>query len=50
MPPASASAVSDPVWSPNEGFRVAYRSGDELRVVWGDGVNDRAIGPAAAVP
>lgn len=43
------AAVSDPVWSPNEGFRVAYRSGEELRVVWGDGVNDRAIGPAAAV-
>jgi hypothetical protein len=43
------AAVSDPVWSPNEGFRVAYRSGDQLRVVWGDGVNDSAIGPSAAV-
>ena len=43
------AAVTDPVWSPNEGYRVAYRSGDELRVVWGDGVNDRAIGAAVAV-
>jgi hypothetical protein len=41
--------VSDPVWSPNEGFRVAYRSGEQLRVVWGDGVNDRAVGPSADV-
>jgi hypothetical protein len=41
--------VSDPRWSPNEGFRVAYRSGGELRVIWGDGTNDRALAPAAPV-
>lgn len=41
--------ISDPRWSPNEGFRIAYRSGGELRVVWGDGTNDRALAPAAAV-
>ena len=41
--------ISDPVWSPNEGYRVAYRSGDQLRVIWGDGTNDAAIGGAAGV-
>jgi hypothetical protein len=41
--------ISDPVWSPNEGFRVAYRSGDELRVVWGDGTNDVKVGPSKNV-
>ena len=38
--------INDPVWSPNEGFRVAYRSGNELRVVWGDGTNDAKVGPS----
>ena len=37
------------MWSPNEGYRVAYRSGDQLRVIWGDGTNDAAIGGAAGV-
>jgi len=41
--------ISAPVWSPDEGFRVAYRSGDELRVVWGDGTNDAAIGRSSDV-
>ncbi len=41
--------VSDPAWSPNEGYRVAYRSGDELRVVWGDGTNDARLGSATEV-
>lgn len=49
----SRGRISDPVWSPNEGFRVAYlsghRSGEELRVIWGDGTNDRALAPAAPV-
>jgi hypothetical protein len=42
-------SISDPAWSPNEGFRVAYRDGDELRVAWGDGTNDAAIGPSRDV-
>ena len=41
--------VADPVWSPNEGFRVAYRSGDQLRVVWGDGTYDERIDSSADV-
>jgi hypothetical protein len=45
----SRRRISDPRWSPNEGFRVAYRSGGELRVVWGDGTNDRALALAAPV-
>ncbi|MEA2481761.1 MAG: hypothetical protein QOJ07_3683 [Thermoleophilaceae bacterium] len=43
--------VSAPRWSPS-GYRIAYRSGRELRVVAGDGTGDRllarAAGPAAA--
>jgi hypothetical protein len=34
--------VRDPRWSPS-GFRIAYRSGDDLRVVAGDGTDDRLI-------
>ncbi len=34
-------------WSSDEGFRVAYLAGSEVRVVTGDGVTDRAIAPAA---
>lgn len=41
---AGDERISDPSWSPNEGFRVAYRSGDELRVVWGDGTNASKVG------
>ena len=41
--------ISDPAWSPNEGFRVAYRSGEELRVVWGDGTNDVKVGASKDV-
>ena len=37
-------------WSSDEGFRVAYLAGGEVRVVTGDGVTDRAIAPAADVP
>lgn len=34
--------VRDPRWSPS-GFRIAYRSGGDLRVVAGDGTGDRAV-------
>jgi hypothetical protein len=43
--------VTLPRWSP-DGFRIAYRSGAELRVVYGDGALDRrlASGTAAVGP
>ena len=41
--------ISDPRWSPNEGYRIAYRSGGELRVIWGDGANDEALARSAPV-
>jgi hypothetical protein len=45
--------VADPSWFPPSGFRVAYRSGDDLRVVAGDGTGDRLLArglrPAAPV-
>jgi len=34
--------VSDPRWAPS-GFRIAYRSGEELRVIVGDGSGDRLL-------
>ncbi|HET9322646.1 MAG TPA: hypothetical protein VFO03_02130 [Gaiellaceae bacterium] len=40
--------VHDARWSPS-GFRIAYLSGSNLRVVAGDKTGDRRIGPAAAV-
>jgi hypothetical protein len=43
--------VSQPRWFPRTGFRVAYRSGVNLRVVVGNGTGDRLlarnVGPAA---
>lgn len=39
--------VSDPRWSPS-GFRVAYRSGDSLRVVHATGSGDRLVAAHAA--
>ncbi len=36
-------AVSDPRWYPPTGYRVAYLSGDDLRVVAGDGTGDRLL-------
>jgi hypothetical protein len=43
--------VSQPRWFPRTGFRIAYRSGDNLRVVVGNGTGDRLlardVGPAA---
>jgi dipeptidyl aminopeptidase/acylaminoacyl peptidase len=38
--------VSQPRWSPS-GFRIAYRSGQALRVVAGDGTSDRLLAPSA---
>jgi hypothetical protein len=44
--------LRDARWAPKDGFRIAYREGDDLRVVDGDGTHDRllvrAIGPAPA--
>jgi hypothetical protein len=40
--------VSDPLWYPQSGYRVAYRSGRDLRVVAGDGTGDHLLaGPVA---
>jgi len=43
--------IADPRWSPFPGFRVAYRAGDSLRVVAGDGTGDtllaRGVEPVA---
>ncbi|MEA2291264.1 MAG: hypothetical protein QOF17_284, partial [Solirubrobacteraceae bacterium] len=39
--------VTLPRWSP-DGFRIAYRSGARLRVVYGDGALDRPLAPRAA--
>jgi hypothetical protein len=40
------TALSEPRWSPS-GFRIAYRSGDALRVVAGDGTSDRLVARSA---
>jgi hypothetical protein len=44
--------VSDARWAPTPGFRIAYREGDELRVVVGNGTGDRLLvgGVAAVAP
>jgi hypothetical protein len=34
---------ADARWSPTPGFRIAYREGDTLRVVGGDGAGDRLL-------
>jgi hypothetical protein len=39
--------VTLPRWSP-DGFRIAYRSGAQLRIVYGDGALDRALAPRSA--
>jgi hypothetical protein len=38
--------VSHAVWSRGDGYRVAYRSGSQLRIVAGDGSGDRALAHA----
>jgi hypothetical protein len=43
----AASRVSTPTWSP-DGFRVAYRSGSEVRVIYGDGARDRRVARRSA--
>ena len=35
--------VADARWAPSPGFRVAYRAGDTLRIVAGDGTGDRLL-------
>lgn len=39
---STPAPVHDPRWSPS-GFRIAYRSGDDLRVVSGDGTGDHLL-------
>lgn len=43
----AGNRVSLPAWS-ESGIRVAYRSGDELRVVQGDGKDDHVVAPSSA--
>lgn len=40
--------VSDPRWYPPSGYRVAYLSRDQLRVVAGDGAGDRPLAAPVA--
>ena len=40
--------VRDPRWYPPSGYRVAYLSGDSLRIVAGDGTGDRLLATGAA--
>jgi hypothetical protein len=50
--PPAAGEVRDLRWAPS-GVRIAYRSGNDLRVIGGDGIGDRLIAenvaPAAPV-
>jgi hypothetical protein len=41
-------AVSDPEWYYPTGYRIAYLSGSELRVVVGDGADDHLVASGAA--
>ncbi len=41
--------VTGALWSPS-GFRIAYRSGQDLRVVAGDGTGDRVLDPGTFRP
>ena len=45
--PAPA-AVADARWAPGDGFLVAYRAGDALRLVAGDGTGDRRLAAVRA--
>ena len=40
--------VADARWAPSPGFRVAYREGETLRVVDGDGTDDHLLAEAVA--
>jgi hypothetical protein len=39
--------VHDPRWSPN-GLHVAYRAGDRMHLIWGNGINDATLHGRAA--
>ncbi len=41
-------AINRVAWSPGDGYRVAYRSGRELRIVAGDGSGDRLLAARSA--
>jgi hypothetical protein len=41
------AAIGDPRWAP-DGYRIAYLSGETLRVVAGDGSGDRLLEPGVA--
>lgn len=45
-------ALRDVRWAPKDGFRIAYREDDDLRIVDGDGTHDRRLarGIGAAAP
>jgi len=45
----AAGRIAAPRWSPS-GYRIAYRSGGALRVIAGDGTEDRPLGATAFVP
>jgi hypothetical protein len=38
----------DPRWLPDTGYRIAYRTGPEMRVVAGDGTGDHLVDPNVA--
>ena len=44
--PADVTAID---WSPDEGYRIAYLSGEQVRVVAGDGLDDAAVDGARPV-
>jgi len=46
---SAPASVRFPAWSQDLGYRVAYLSGDELRVVAGDGSGDRALDKSSPV-
>lgn len=45
---ARPEPVADARWAPSPGFRVAYREGETLRVVAGDGSGDRLLARSVA--
>ncbi|MEJ7876498.1 MAG: hypothetical protein WKF62_07540 [Solirubrobacterales bacterium] len=45
----AGARVSALDWSTDEGFRVAYLAGGQVRVVTGDGLSDRPVAPASDV-
>lgn len=46
---SASGRVTQASWSPVDGYRIAYVAGAALRVVFGDGTNDRRYGPVRAV-